>query len=214
MPTNKNAAIRYQALDRCLSNWSRRFYIEDLVEACNEALYIYNGETKENGGVKKRQVQQDMIFLESEEGYRMMIDGIRDGHRKYYRYHHRGDSIKNQPINQEELDLIHDALLLLKRFQGVPHFDWMDDVERRLYTTSQLGDNARSVVTFQSNPYLKGMKNYYKPLFDAIVNKRVLNIEYQPFGKEPRSITISPYHLKQYNNRWFLIGKQSDYNKQ
>ena len=83
MPTNKNAAIRYQALDRCLSNWSRRFYIEDLVEACNEALYIYNGETKENGGVKKRQVQQDMIFLESEEGYRMMIDGIRDGHRKF-----------------------------------------------------------------------------------------------------------------------------------
>lgn len=214
MPTNKNAAIRYQALDRCLSNWSRRFYIEDLVEACNEALYIYNGETKENGGVKKRQVQQDMIFLESEEGYRMMIDGIRDGHRKYYRYHHRGDSIKNQPINQEELDLIHDALLLLKRFQGVPHFDWMDDVERRLYTTSQLGDNTRSVVTFQSNPYLKGMKSYYKPLFDAIVNKRVLNIEYQPFGKEPRSITISPYHLKQYNNRWFLIGKQSDYSKQ
>lgn len=22
---------------------------------------------------------------------------------------------------------------------------------------------------------------------------------------------VSPYHLKQYNNRWFLIGKQSDY---
>ncbi|MCL3854173.1 WYL domain-containing protein [Parabacteroides sp. GYB001] len=214
MPTNKNAAIRYQALDRCLSNWSRRSYIEDLVDACNEALFMYNGETKENGGVKKRQVQQDMMFLESEEGYKMMIDGIRDGHRKYYRYHHRGDSIKNQPINQEELDLIHDALLLLKRFQGIPHFDWMDDVERRLYTTSQLGDNTKSVVTFQSNPYLKGMESYFRPLFDAIVNKRVLELVYQPFGKDARTIIISPYHLKQYNNRWFLIGKQADYDKQ
>lgn len=214
MPTNKNAAIRYQALDRCLSNWSRRFYIEDLVEACNEALYIYNGETKENGGVKKRQVQEDMKFLESEEGYRMMIDGVRDGHRKYYRYHHRNDSIKDQPINQEELDLIHDALLLMKRFKGVPHFDWMDDVERRLYTTSQLGENTKSVVTFQSNPYLKGMETYYHQVFDAIVNKRVLDIVYHPFGKEARTVTIHPYHLKQYNNRWFLIGKQTDYDKQ
>ncbi|MDD3064027.1 MAG: WYL domain-containing protein, partial [Massilibacteroides sp.] len=42
MPTNKNAQIRYQALDKCLGNWARRYYIEDLIEACNEALYIYN----------------------------------------------------------------------------------------------------------------------------------------------------------------------------
>ena len=44
MPTNKNAQLRYQVLDRCLSNWSRRYYIEDLVEACNEALYQYKME--------------------------------------------------------------------------------------------------------------------------------------------------------------------------
>ena len=33
MATNKNAQIRYQALDRCLSNWSRHYYIDDLVDA-------------------------------------------------------------------------------------------------------------------------------------------------------------------------------------
>lgn len=57
MPTNKNAQLRYQIIDKCLSNWSRRYYIEDLVDACNEALYLYNGETKDGCGVKKRQVQ-------------------------------------------------------------------------------------------------------------------------------------------------------------
>ena len=64
MATNKNAQIRYHALDRCLGNWSKRFYIEDLIEACNDALYNYNG----SEGVKKRQVQADLNFLESEEG--------------------------------------------------------------------------------------------------------------------------------------------------
>ena len=80
MPTNKNAQLRYQIIDKCLSNWSRRYYIEDLVDACNEALYLYNGETKDGCGVKKRQVQEDLKFIESEEGYGMDIDAIRDGH--------------------------------------------------------------------------------------------------------------------------------------
>ena len=153
MPTNKNAQLRYQIIDKCLSNWSRRYYIEDLVDACNEALYLYNGETKDGCGVKKRQVQEDLKFIESEEGYGMDIDAIRDGHRKYYRYHTKGASIKNQPINQEELNLIYDALILLKRFDGVPQFEWLNDLEKRLYTTSKLGDNLDSVVSFQHNPY-------------------------------------------------------------
>lgn len=203
MPTNKNAQLRYQVLDRCLSNWSKRFYIEDLVEACNEALNNYDG----SSGVQKRQVQDDLIYMESEDGYNMMIDRLRDGHRVYFRYHEKNASIKNQPMNQEELDLMHDALILLKRFEGVPHFDWADDLEKRLYTTSKLKEATNAVVSFQHNPYLKGMDKYYKPIFDAIVNKRVIEIVYHPFGKEARSILVNPYYLKQYNNRWFLIGK-------
>ena len=118
MATNKNAQIRYQALDRCLGNWSRRYYIDDLVDACNEALYLYNGEGKKGDGVRKRQVQEDLKFMQSEEGYGMMIDAIRDGHKMYYRYHHRNDSISERPFNQEEQNIVSDALMLLKRFEG------------------------------------------------------------------------------------------------
>ena len=31
MPVNKHALIRYHALDKCFSNFARRFYIEDLI---------------------------------------------------------------------------------------------------------------------------------------------------------------------------------------
>ncbi|MGI6233266.1 MAG: helix-turn-helix transcriptional regulator [Prevotella sp.] len=212
MATNKNAQIRYRALDRCLSNWSRRYYIDDLVKACNDALYLYNGQGKKEDGVKKRQVQEDLKFMESEEGYRMVIDAIRDGHKKYYRYHHRNDSISERPFNQEEQNIVSDALMLLKRFEGVPQFDWLKDIDKKLYSTSQLGKDVHSVVSFQHNPYLKGMdEDYYKQVFDAIVNKQALEICYHPFGQEPKELAVSPYHLKQYNNRWFLIGKQGSY---
>ena len=32
MPTNKNAQLRYQILDRCFSDFSRKYEIQDLVD--------------------------------------------------------------------------------------------------------------------------------------------------------------------------------------
>lgn len=49
MPTNKNAAIRYQALDKCFRDHRHRYYINDLIDACEEALEYYNG----TGGVSR-----------------------------------------------------------------------------------------------------------------------------------------------------------------
>ena len=53
-------------LDRCFSNHWRKFFIEDLINACNQAIYDFSG--IENG-VKKRQVFDDITFMESEQGW-------------------------------------------------------------------------------------------------------------------------------------------------
>ena len=39
MPANKNAFIRYNTIDNCLCNKYCRWTLEDLVEACGDALY-------------------------------------------------------------------------------------------------------------------------------------------------------------------------------
>ena len=43
MPANKNALLRYKTIDKCLRNRARRWTLEDLVEACSDALYEYSG---------------------------------------------------------------------------------------------------------------------------------------------------------------------------
>ena len=43
MAQGKNAYIRYKVLDRCFRDSRRHYYMEDLVEACNEVLYNYDG---------------------------------------------------------------------------------------------------------------------------------------------------------------------------
>lgn len=60
MPLNKQAVIRYQVLDQCFANRHKRFYIEDLLEACNKALYEYCGL---ECGVNKRQLYDDIRFM-------------------------------------------------------------------------------------------------------------------------------------------------------
>ena len=75
-----------------------------------------------------------------------------------------------------------------------------------MQATYNLGTDVKSVVSFQNNPFLKGLE-FFTPIFNAIINKRTLLIEYQPFDKYQRRQIISPYYLKQYNNRWFLFGR-------
>ena len=41
MPVNRNALIRYKTIDNCLRNPYRRWTLEDLVDACSDALYEY-----------------------------------------------------------------------------------------------------------------------------------------------------------------------------
>ena len=60
MPTNKNAAIRYQTLDKCFRDRQHRYYMEDLIDKCEEAIYYYNGV----GGVCRRQIFEDIKFME------------------------------------------------------------------------------------------------------------------------------------------------------
>lgn len=200
MPKNKNAIIRYRILDKCFRNQRRRFCIEDLVDACNDELRSYDGSS-----VSKRQVQEDIKFLESDAGGAILLDRIRDGHRVYFRYKDPDFSILNLPMNQEEADQLSDTIQMLSRFKGLPQFTWMDEVFIRLKDSFQLEGTVSGTVSFAQNPDLKGIE-FFSPLFEAIVKKNVLSIQYHRFGKPSNNRILHPYQLRQYNNRWFLLG--------
>ena len=89
MATNKHAQIRCHVLDKCFSNVSRRYYIEDLIAACNAALYDFlSSDTYGkpfNPGISCRQLLVDITFIENETGWGALIERFKDGRRVYYR---------------------------------------------------------------------------------------------------------------------------------
>lgn len=92
MPANKNALLRYKTIDRCLRNRSREWTLEDLIEACSDALYEYSGK---DDYVSRRTIQTDIQRMRSSElGYNAPIV-VYDN--KYYTYSDPDYSITDTP---------------------------------------------------------------------------------------------------------------------
>lgn len=65
---------------------------------------------------------------------------------------------------------------------------------------------ALNFISFEKAGSLKGLK-YLKKLLRAIKENRKIIIEYQSFDKDEAIIfNIEPYLLKEYQNRWYIIG--------
>lgn len=202
MSTNKNATIRYQTLDRCFRNPGRNYYIEDLIDACNDALKDLD---PNSSGIKRRQIFDDIKFMRDSKGFNAPIDTFRDGKRAFYRYSDLSFSINNQPLNEKEAQQLREAIITLSRFKGLPQFDWIEELKVRLEQTFKL-KSADNIISFDDNEFLKG-RELIGDLYNAIINQQTLSVCYKPFKSEENILfEIHPYHLKQFNNRWFLWG--------
>ncbi|MBV7440725.1 WYL domain-containing protein [Weeksellaceae bacterium TAE3-ERU29] len=207
MSINKNALIRYQTLDRCFRNTGRMYFIEDLLEECNNALYEADFN---NEGIQRRQLFNDIKFMESEQGWSIPLERIRFGKKMYYRYEDTSFSINNQPLNESEAEQIKSALQILSRFFGTPQFEWVNEMIPMLETKFGLIPREDKIISFEGNIKLAGL-HHLTPLFNAITNRRVLIVEYKDFKSEHSyEITFHPHYLKQFNNRWFAFGLNED----
>ncbi|MDO4159050.1 MAG: WYL domain-containing protein [Prevotellaceae bacterium] len=201
MPANKNALIRYKTIDNCLRNRYRRWTLDDLVDACCEALYDMEGITK---GVSVRTVQSDIQIMRSDKlGYNAPIE-VYD--HKYYRYSDADYSITNMPLTQNDYDLMQEAVDMLRQLEGFDQFTEMADMVSRLQDNLAISRTGRkAIIHFDSVPNLKGL-SLLNPLYNYIVKRQTLCIHYKTFKADTQQeFIVSPYLLKEFRNRWFLF---------
>lgn len=202
MSINKNAYLRYQVLDKCFSNKYRMYFIDDLLDEVNKVLEEFNGDGSK---VERRQLFDDIKFMESEAGFSIPLERIRQGKKVYYRYSEPDFGIQNQKISDDEIETINSALMVLLRFRGIPQFEWVNEIFPKLQSAFQ-DKEPTEVISFDQNEYLVGLDNL-PTLYKSITNKSALIIEYQSFkDTKPKQLIIHPYYLKQFNKRWFLFG--------
>lgn len=202
MALNKNALIRYKTIDKCLQNNYRQWTLNDLIEVCSDALYEYEGREV---NVSKRTVQLDIQLMRSDKlGYNAPIIAY---DKKYYKYEDDGYSITNIPITENDMNVLSETVEMLKQFKDFSLFSELGGIIQRLedkvYTEKT---HQSSIIHLDKNENLKGL-HWLDELYQAIQKKAVLKVEYKSFKAITANIiTFHPCLLKEFNNRWFLIG--------
>lgn len=201
---SRSSSIREMIVDRCLRSKSH-FTLKEIMEAVNTELSL-RGETLVTS---KHTVLQDIYGIADR--WKINLNIEKKGRYTYYSYEDPSFTIYNTSLKEEEILNLTTTLMMLKRFQGLPNFDWVQkliDNGKNVLGTKVIDEE---VVGLEENPYVQGL-HHLSPLHEAIVHKTVIDIWYHPFGaEEAQKHTVHPYYLKQYNTRWFLLGSNDHY---
>lgn len=204
MAVTKNPLIRYKILDACFRNPYKKYTKELLLETLNEKLMeLFDDESH---CIKLRQMQDDIAFMKSTEGWSIELAEEFDGKKRIFRYEDFNFSINNTPLNQVELSEFQSAIHVLSQFEGMPQFEGIQEIIAKLKYDLKAETNQQPFIGFDSNQDLKGME-YFSLLYNAAQKQIPLQITYQDFkAEQPYTFIFHPYYLKQYNNRWFIFG--------
>lgn len=199
MPTNKNAYIRYKCLDKLLSDHHHYYDRKTLTEKVNDMLHDLGYKP-----VGKRTIEKDLDALMCSP-FNAPIRETKKNGKIIVSYSDSSFSIFSQELSREERNLLCEVLSTIGQFYGLDNFQWLEVFKIGLGL-----EERRQIISFSNNPYLKN-SNLLGTLFDYISNEVVIRLHYHTFSDSSiRNIDFHPYLLKQYNDRWFMLGAADD----
>jgi len=211
MPANKYALLRYRIIDRMISSKYNPYPTkEDLRQACEDELYGSEGDH-----VSISTIEKDLYAMRNENnlGYYAPI-AFSKAEKGYY-YEDPDYTIDEMPLSDDDLEAIELAANTLNQFRGLDMFKNSEDAIGKILDRFTLNPNNREgavsqFVQFETAPSYKGGKHLAKML-NAIKNRKIVKFNYAKFsGGKEKQYTLHPYLLKEYRNRWYVIGFNPD----
>lgn len=199
MPVDKQVAQRHKILDRLFRSAEGYTYSELIAELEESDIYVSD-----------RTLKADKKYFEDNYGA-VFCEGMKRGKQALIRYEDIDSSVFASMLSEEEKGVIGKLLERLQFHNDIPQYQWMSFLLDGL--KSKDGDyDFGDYIEFENNIDLTGLENF-KALMEACMERQVISFTYIPFkhANTPRSFVVSPYLLKQYNNRWFLICKDTRY---
>lgn len=191
---------RIEILDEILRG-SRKYIFVDLMDKLNKSLELAG-----YPDISRKTLFNDLKFLKEEKGAPIN----KPTHSDPYYYYTEKFSVKNIVLDEDEIFLLRQASELLKKAAPFQISSELDLIIGKLDNRIETNNNT-AVIEFENNTLLHGLE-YIKPIFEAITSKAALKIKYQSFNTTIQNdIIFSPYLLKEYRNRWFVFGKNSEY---
>ena len=200
--SNINQIIRYKTIDSCLRRKGRKYNWEALADACADA---YDENAIITKSPSRRTIMGDINRMRNGIlGYKAPI--IYDKAEDVYIYSDTSFSISGNSLNSADLNELRSALTILRQFNGI-QVEGVEQIVTKIEDTLLRKEKSEveSVIQFDKVHSLKGL-DFLPTLHKYTLKKQVLRIEYQPFSQDASLLILSPFLLKEYNKRWYLIG--------
>ena len=211
MPVNKYALLRYRIIDRKIgSKYNPYPNKEALRQACEDELYGSN-----EGKISLSTIDKDLFAMRNESNLGYYAPIVFHKANKGYYYSDPDYSIQEMPLSDDDLEAISFAANTLSQFRGLDMFKSSEAAIDKILDRFNLNPkNSESEVTsyiqFETAQSYKG-GSYLQVMLRAIKSRKVINFEYQKFtGGKKRKYQLHPYLLKEYRNRWYVIGFNPD----
>lgn len=215
MPQNKNFHKRITILDECFSNRAGAFTLERLLDAVQDKL---------GASVSRKTIQNDIKYIkETIEAEKssfidftknpVFVPKLYEGKKRIYKYSDSNLALGNHLLSKTDKEQLDATLAILSRYRDRVDFFWLDELFPRIKKAFNLvHQDYNGLISYQSNRDYSG-KSWVGKLYNQLLLKKVLHVTYQSFkDAEPHIRVIHPYHLKQYNNRWFLLAHEESEN--
>ena len=119
----------------------------------------------------------------------------------------------NQLLSKTDQEQLEETLSILSRYRNREDFFWLDEMFPRIKSAFNLvHEDYNGLISYQSNRDYSG-DSWVGKIYNQLIRKKIVVIEYKSFKDAKGKLRkIHPYHLKQYNNRWFLFGWEESEN--
>ena len=197
MPVNKSALLRYRVIDGCLTNLQRKYpTMAFIIQKIEEQLGVSISES-----TFSKDLQQMKQTYNAPIKYNKSHNG--------YCYTEEGFSIREFPLTHDEIEALDYSTALLHQLSGTKMFQQFENAINKViegYRVSKIIGKSESQILQVEEPVRSEGNKWLEGILKAIVEKNVIKVFYQGFGKEEKLHLLSPYLLKEYRNRWYVVG--------
>tara|TARA_B100001287_G_scaffold276658_1_gene288510 strand:- start:15287 stop:16303 length:1017 start_codon:yes stop_codon:yes gene_type:complete len=210
MPAIKNALLRYRIIDRSIRNEYNPFPSkEQLRRACEEEIY---GSTQ-GIHICDSTIEKDIFSMRMEHDAPIVYSKKEKG----YFYNDSSFSMDDVPLTEKDITAIKSASIILNQFKNTSLFSQYEfaiqKILDRAISTNNQQISDEDVIQFESLPPVRGNENL-ELFLKSINEKKVVQFNYDNFIKGEKKVRrVHPYLLKEYRNRWYLIGRSELKNK-
>ena len=215
MPQNKNFQKRITILDECFSSRTGLFTLEKLIEVVSTKLEL---------NVSRKTIQNDIKYIreiiENKKSSEIDFDEtpvfipkLFEGKKTIFKYSNVDLAMGNQLLSKTDQEQLEETLSILSRYRNREDFFWLDEMFPRIKSAFNLvHEDYNGLISYQSNRDYSG-DSWVGKIYNQLIRKKIVVIEYKSFKDAKGKLRkIHPYHLKQYNNRWFLFGWEESEN--